>query len=90
MVLVRKEFRNFVDYCLAGRPFPKKVRASDEAVLVHGDVVCASDRDYVVAPSGAWMKVPTSDVPRDLKRSRIYAPTKASRKDKYGNLRLTA
>lgn len=90
MALVRKEFQNFVDYCLADRPFPKKVRASDEAVLVPGDVVCASNCDYVVAPSGAWLKVPTSDVPRDLSRSRLYVPTKANRKDKYGNLRLTA
>ena len=88
MALVRKEFRNFVDYCLAGRPFPEKVRASDEAVLVPGDVICASDRDYVVAPSGAWLK--TSDTPSDTKRSRIYTPTKASRKDNYGNLRLTS
>jgi hypothetical protein len=88
MALVRKEFRNFVDYCLAGRPFPKKIRASDEAVLVPGDVVCASDCDYTVSPCGAWLK--TSDMPSDTKRSRIYVPTKASRKDKYGNLRLTS
>ena len=55
-----------------------------------GDTVCASNCDYVVSPSGAWLRASTSDVPRDLSRSRIYVPIKPSRKDKYGNLRLTA